>query len=204
MYDWLNNETFSKDNKFWCVIGYNEKTNKMICESYDDCDEDKKQEHEKREIAIFDSGLEFNLDYNKDYEKKLFDVLCKNPEIDINILSTESGDDWFVEIYRTESNIPTHLYGKETKLVSYVLTFLGEQTGKILSLTICSSPSVGKYKPVDEFTAFSEWINDQVESVGVLNSSDYFDNTVKAIVTSEAFIGEQEYKSLTKMFYDKW
>lgn len=163
------------------IIGYNKETNKFILKS---------EEDEEIEFNIFnETGVNFQINHYENWEKKLFETLeSKGKEI-ILVKSTESYDDWLVEIHKSKSFIIPEV-GEKIELVSYVISFCGDVKGKVLTV---------QNGLESEFEKFQKWINEQLEEVAELNDNDEW-NTCRALIIADSFNTVEEQQALSDMW----
>lgn len=190
MFEFFNGREYEEDEFEGKIVGFNENTNKLIIKGEDDNGKTK-----TIEINVFDSGINQNIDYYVKWEEKIYNKLKKDGHVCIEILSIESGDNYDIEICRHESILDTG-DGEKVLLVNYVTIFCGEMRGKALTFT---KETIDKY--MNEKDKFIEWVDRQIEDVPQFNNTEYW-NTFDAIVISEAFNTDKEYKLLWHMFED--
>lgn len=186
MFEWLEGKYLGQDVY---IKGYNPETNKFITEN-----EDKEV---LGEVNIFETGIEFNIDYFDDWQKKLMNGLLRNVgRVDINIISTESADGWFLSIYRHKTLLPTHEYSEQIVLTNYVIVCNDEVKGDIFTRRSKSYAGCA----IDEEKEFNEWIGEQIEKVREFNNTKYWQCPCNAIVFSDSLCSKEEYDLLYKMF----
>lgn len=191
MFEFLEGNFYKNDDFEGEVVGFNKETNKLIFNGVDKNDNVK-----SIEVNIFDAGITHNINYYDDWEHKLYTALLRNKGyVNIDILSTESGDNWNIEIYRNKTLLNVGEYDEPIILLSYVTVFSGEVKGKVLSF------QYKKYSgcEIDDEKKFTEWINEQIENISEFNNTEYW-NTIDAIIISEAFNSKEEISLLWNMF----
>lgn len=163
MFEWLNGQ-YVDDKE---VIGFNEQTKKLILE-------------DNSEVDIFNPDINHNLGDYENWEEELFNALLRDGRVFIHILSTETGDNWAIEIFRHKTLVNNGEYCEPLVIVNYIVCFCEEVKGDILSLQ--KKHYAGCQN--DEKKLFAKWINKQYEEISEFNNTEMWD-THNAIVTAE-------------------
>lgn len=195
MLDFLKERYFRKNEKGYFITGFNNNTNKLIVFDYGD-DNETKFDYEG---SLFKTRIEVNIDYYDDWKEKIFKKLVTDGKVDIHILSTVSDDNWNLEIFRHKTLINNHEFDDNLIITNYIIYCNGEVKGDILSKQ--DLYYLGCLK--DEEKMFYNWIEEQISEVQEFNNTSCWD-TFNAIVTSTAFITDQELKLLYKLFNQKF
>ena len=188
MFEWLKGKSIKINDKWGEVKEYNPETKKFVVDNDD---------YEIiGEVNVFESGMTHNIDYFENWQEKLMVGLRREGKVMINILSTSSGDSWFLEIYRHKTLLPTYEYSEQVILTNYAIVFCGEVKGKVFAR------QSNKYSgcAIDELKEFSEWIEEQVEEVSEFNNTEHWQAPCDTIVFSDCLCSKEEYDLLHEMF----
>ena len=189
MFEWLVEKGVEVNGKWGEIKEYNPETKKFIIENEDD--------GILGEVNIFDTEVVHNIDWFEDWQKNLMTGLIRNEgKITIHVLSTSSGDSWFLEIYRHKTLLPTPEYQEQVILTNYVIVFSGEVKGDVF--TRQSKRYAGC--AIDEEKEFSKWIEEQIEKVSEFNNTEHWQAPCNTIVFSNCLCGEEECDLLHEMF----
>jgi len=189
MFKWLVEKGVEVNGKWGEIKEYNPETKKFIIENEDD--------GILGEVNIFDTEVVHNIDWFEDWQKNLMTGLIRNEgKITIHVLSTSSGDSWFLEIYRHKTLLPTPEYQEQVILTNYVIVFSGEVKGDVF--TRQSKRYAGC--AIDEEKEFSKWIEEQIEKVSEFNNTEHWQAPCNTIVFSNCLCGEEECDLLHEMF----
>ncbi|WP_297419731.1 hypothetical protein [Clostridium sp.] len=196
MLDFLLGKDYSEENFEGEINGFNEETKKFIVNGVDNNDNEK-----TIEIDIFKSGIIQNIDYYEGWQEKLYTGLIRNNgKISIHVLSTESADSWFLEIYRNKTLLPTHEYSDQIVLINYVIVFCNEIKGDIFTKREMKYSGFG----IDDKKDFSKWIEEEIEKVGEFNNTNCWQTPCEAIIVSESLNTKEDYILLHQLFSNTW
>lgn len=185
MFEIFNDHFVQMESFSGKIKNYNPDSEKFVVT--DDFSEDEKI---LGEVSLFQSRLNFDLHYWNNWKEKLHSKLLSCGEVEIVVQSTEStdGDSWSLTIYRNETKIDTSPYSQPIEIVNYVIAFCDSDVcGTVLATE----------KGDKEFELFSEWIEEQTESVSEFNNSDAYD-TFESIVWFEGCFTEEEENLICK------
>jgi len=189
MFKWLIEKGVEVNGKWGEIKEYNLETKKFIIEYVDD--------ETLEEVNVFDTEVIHNIDWFENWQKNLMTGLIRNEgKITIHVLSTSSGDSWFLEIYRHKTLLPTPEYQEQVILTNYVIVFSGEVKGDVF--TRQSKRYAGC--AIDEEKEFSKWIEEQIEKVSEFNNTEHWQAPCNTIVFSNCLCGEEECDLLHEMF----
>lgn len=189
MFEWLAEKGVKVNGKWGEIKEYNPETKKFIVETEDN--------EILGEVNIFETGITFNIDWFENWQEKLMNGLLRNEgKVMVNILSTSSGDNWFLEIYRHKVLLPTHEYSEDIILTNYAIVVCGEVKGEVFTRQHKSYSGCA----IDEKKEFSEWIEDQVQKVSQFNNNEHWNTPCNTIVFSDCLCGEEECDLLHEMF----
>jgi hypothetical protein len=189
MFEWLIGREHEDGNFYGEVTGFNVNTNKLIIKGVEVINDDEILKN--IEMDLYTSYFQQNIDWYENYEEKLYNTLIKNGKAIVHIFSTEdnSGDSWFLEIYRLKTEVPTDISYEKLTIINYFISFCNEVKGEILTVQ----------EGEKEKSAFERWINEQIESVSEFNHDGYR-NTFTSIVMSDAFSSREELKYAYDLF----
>ena len=193
MFEFLNGIYIKKNNKSYVIISYDENSKKFILEENDG------EEKETINLSeLFNSKANLDIDEYNNWKSLLFNGLIKyEGKITIDILSTETDDNWFVDIYRYKTLLPIHEFNDPIILINYAIVCNGEIVGDIYTRR-------GKFYNgclVDEEKDFSKWIEEQIGN-DQFNNKGYC-NSFSSIITSKCLSSEKENDLLLDAFYNK-
>jgi len=190
MFEWLEEKGIKFNEQWGYIKKYNPET-KMFIVADEDNDEI------LGEVNIFKTGIAFNIDYFEDWQKKLMSGLLRNEgKITIDLLSTESADSHFLEIYRHKTLLPTHEFSDQIILTNYVIVCSNEIKGDIFTREHKNYAGCLN----DEEKEFSEWIEEQIEKVSEFNNTNNWQCPCEMIVFSNCLCNKEEYDLLHEMF----
>jgi len=190
MFKWLEENGVKFNGEYTFVKEYNPETKMLVLE---------KEETEEiiGEVNIFESGITHNIDCFENWQEKLMNSLIRNDgKIMIDVLSTESADSWFLEIYRHKTLLPTHEYNEQIILTNYAIVVSGEVKGDVFTRQSKSYSGCA----IDELKEFTEWIDEQVQKVSQFNNTEHWSSPCKTIVFSDCLCSKEEYALLHEMF----
>lgn len=186
MFDMFNNTYIFGGDIEGNITKYNPETEKFII-----CDDNN---IEKGEISLLESHLYFDINCWDDWKRKLFNAIIRNNgKVDVTICSTESGDDYFLTIYRHKTLLPVEEYSSQVILTNYVIMCNGEVIGDIYTRREKSYPGCA----CKEQEEFDKWIEEQIESVSEFNNSDVW-SSFSSIVYFDRCFSEDEEKLINK------
>jgi hypothetical protein len=194
MFEWLGLEegVVELNGKWGYIKEYNPETKMFVVEDEDN-------EDIIGEINIFKSGMTRNINSFENWQEKLMTGLIRNEgKVMISVLSTESGDNWFLEIYRHKTLLPTHEYSEEVILTNYAIVVCGEVKGDVFTRQYKSYSGCA----IDEQKEFSKWIEKQIEKVSEFNNSKHWKIPCSTIVFSDCLCSKEENDLLHEMFND--
>jgi hypothetical protein len=203
MLEFLNNKDyFSCDKKYngdftGVVTGFNKKSNELIIKGEDDSGEKIIEKNMFNENTS-DTRITQDINEYKNWENKLYNKLKNDGITEINVLSTESDDNWGIKIYRKETKF-NHTNSEnegQVTLVNYVIIVEEDVVGEILSFQ--------KKSKQDEKKKFTKWINDQIDNVEQFNIKEAGYDYMDAITICNAFSSDKEINLIWDMFWDEY
>ena len=199
MLDFLMGRYYSDEDFEGEIEDFNEITKKLLIKGYHKDNEN--DEEVIKEIDLFKSGMAQNIDDYEDWQEKLYTGLIRNEgKITVNILSTESADSWFLDIYRNKTLLPTHEYAEQIVLMNYVIVCSDEIKGDIFT----KREQRYSGSAIDDKKDFSKWIEEQIEKVGEFNNTNYWNCPCEAIIVSESLNTKEDEELLRKLFSETW
>lgn len=190
MFEFLKDKYyFSLDKKYngdfeGGVVGFDKEINKLIVKGEDDSGE------QTIETDVFNGQFTQDINEYDNWENKLYNKLKNDGITEINVLSTDSDDNWGIKIYKKETRFDyTNSANEEyVTLVNYGIIVEEKVVGEILSFQKTSGQ--------DEKDKFIQWINNQ------LNIVKYFIDCMDAITICDAFNSNEEIDLIWDMFWN--
>ena len=187
MFEFLKDKYyFSLDNGDFegGVVGFDKEINKLIVKGEDDSGE------QTIETDVFNGQFTQDINEYDNWENKLYNKLKNDGITEINVLSTDSDDNWGIKIYKKETRFDyTNSANEEyVTLVNYGIIVEEKVVGEILSFQKTSGQ--------DEKDKFIQWINNQ------LNIVKYFIDCMDAITICDAFNSNEEIDLIWDMFWN--
>ena len=187
MFEFLKDKYyFSLDKKYngdfeGGVVGFDKEINKLIVKGEDDSGE------QTIETDVFNGQFTQDINEYDNWENKLYNKLKNDGITEINVLSTDSDDNWGIKIYKKETRFDyTNSANEEyVTLVNYGIIVEEKVVGEILSFQKTSGQ--------DEK---DKWINNQ------LNIVKYFIDCMDAITICDAFNSNEEIDLIWDMFWN--
>ena len=191
MFEWLVEKGVEVSGKWGEIKEYSPETKKFIIEYVDD--------GILEEVNIFNTEAIHNIDWFENWQKNLTTGLIRNEgKITIYVLSTSSGDNWSLEIYRHKTLLPTPEYQEQVILTNYVIVVCGEVKGNVFARQSKRYSGCA----IDEEKEFSKWIEGQIEKVSEFNNTEHWQVPCSTIVFSDCLCTKEESDLLHEMFND--
>jgi len=194
MFNWLKgiNFCYEREGKLYdCEVIDIDSQNRLVANVEES--DDKDFTDKSLVVDVFDSHINFQFNYFENWEDKLFNKLITQNKLTFYTLSTESGDDYALEIFRTETNIGSPKDYSNLTIVTYVMTSYGE---------IKETPLVIN-KTEESKEIFAKWMKKISESTDLFNDHDSGYVVLDAITFEISQITDEEFRILYDLFNNK-